>query len=154
MDSILEDAILYQDAAIEQLFDTPLLIRIINLAHKFCVSINEDETTKESKQLAFFDQAYQLFGLTEAVIDDISRDIQADIKTAAQSLGVELDESLSQIDNSEEYSLFLASRVKNIAIGASTQNTTKSDKPQQIISNLMQNIHIVFGNLSFHPTYQ
>jgi len=145
MDSILEDAILYQDAAIEQLFDTPLLIRIINLAHKFCVSINEDETTKESKQLAFFDQAYQLFGLTEAVIDDISRDIQADIKTAAQSLGVELDESLSQIDNSEEYSLFLASRVKNIAIGASTQNTTKSDKPQQIISNLMQNIHIVFG---------
>jgi signal transduction histidine kinase/HD-like signal output (HDOD) protein len=149
MDSILEDAILYQDAPIEQLFDTPLLIRIINLAHKFSFSISHHESNQENNneknQLVFIDQAYQLFGLTQATIEDISRDIQSDIKTAAQSLGIELDENISQIDNSEEYSLFLASRVKNIAIGASTQNITKTDNPQQIISNLMQNIHIVFG---------
>lgn len=145
MDSVLEDAVLYQDAPIEQLFDTPLLIRIINLAHKFCLKVKTKESNKENTQLNFIDQAYQLFGLTQAVMDDIECAIKADIKNAAQSLGVELGESNSQIDNNEEYSLFLAARVKNIAISGCTQNIKKESKPEKIISNLMQNIHIVFG---------
>jgi signal transduction histidine kinase/HD-like signal output (HDOD) protein len=149
MESLLDDAVLYQDSHVDELFDTPLLIRIINLAHKFSIlfSVNNGnaERNKDTDKLLFIDHAYQLFGLTQAVIEDTFNSIQSDIVNAAKSLGVELDENKEKIDNNEEYSLFLAARVKNIAISASSKNEKEENKPNRIISNLMQNIHIIFG---------
>ncbi|MFK5986376.1 MAG: HDOD domain-containing protein [Pseudomonadota bacterium] len=150
MNSMLEDAVLYQDATIEQLYDSPLLIQLINLSHKFCLQASSN--SGEAK--LFTDQVYQLFNLTEAVISDLADSIQADVKNAAAGLGVNLNERATQISNSEEYSLQLASRVKNIALGASLVSTTAATTQQQpqeekqaeqIVYKLMQNIHIVFG---------
>ncbi|MFK5893025.1 MAG: ATP-binding protein, partial [Pseudomonadota bacterium] len=78
-------------------------------------------------------------------IEDIFNNIQTDISYAAKSLGVKLDNNDKKIDNSEEYSLFLAARVKNIALHGSVQKEKQETQPNQIISNLMQNIHIIFG---------
>ncbi len=146
MKSMLNDAILYQDAAIDDLFDTPLLIRIINLAHKFSLRFRNLEQNKDSDKLLFIEQSYQLFGLTQAVIEDVFSNVQTDVKNAVKSLGVKLDSDSVQINNNELYILLLAARVKNIAISASSQgNEIQENKPKQIISNLMQNIHIIFG---------
>jgi len=140
-ESMLEDAILYQEAEIEHLFDTPLLIRIINLAHRFGIQMS----TADCDKPAFFAQGYQLFGLTEAVVEDLCLEIQTDIKHAAQALGVELDDVQGEILNQGEYSLSLAAHVKEIAISGSLDSAENQAKPQQVIRNVMQNLHIIFG---------
>lgn len=148
-ESMLEDAILYQEADVEHLFDTPLLIRIVNLAHRFGVQM----TLAESDKPLFFDQAFKLFGLTQASIEQVFQEIQEDIKATADGLGVELSDDHLQIVNQQQYSLSLASQVKDIAMsGAINLDSTSAsnsaptdDKPEQIVSNIMQNFHILFG---------
>jgi len=140
-ESMLEDAILYQSAPIEHLFDTPLLIRIINLAHRF----GQQMTDIEGDKPEFFQQSFQLFGLTQGVIEDLFKEIQSDIEHTAKGLGVETNNNHSEILNQDEFSLNLAAKVKNIAIQGSLSSSHDKNDPEQIIVNVMQNFHVMFG---------
>lgn len=132
------DAIRYQREPAEAILDTPRLVRLINFSHK----LSEGKLPPES----LYQEAGQLFGLSQPVIEDLLVGVKEEVAQAAAGLGIELEDGDCFYADSEEVRLELARKVREFALlDGARQNMAGSDDLEQMLEAVMQDINLLFG---------
>ncbi|MGR9114142.1 MAG: HDOD domain-containing protein [Gammaproteobacteria bacterium] len=148
--SYMADAVLYQNKPAQSVLDSPALVKLINLAAQLSM-INS------KNQQNIFERAYLLFGLNQAIVEEILADTKTQVETTAGSLGLSgtgSDASGSGLRNRQDernaIQKRLADHVKNIGlIGAISQSNEIPAKLAKVIAQIQRDLNILFG---FHTS--
>ncbi len=135
--TILSDAILYQRESVGQLAGAPVLVQIINLAHK----LSEPSFNKEE----VFDEVAELFDLNHAVLEDLLEKSLAEVKHSAQAMGVNISGGTAAHQDNESAQIKLAEHIRTIALSSSLQKTTEHHSEKGLFESIMQNLNVLFG---------
>jgi len=146
LDSFLSDAVLFQREPAESILDTPRLVKLINFAHKLA--------QRSESQEKLFEEADLLFGLSQALLEDLFDDVDAQVQQSAKAMGISLDVEKSREDeataaekaDSERVRLELAKQVRNIALlgGVRGQLGDEGDL-DSTIQVILQDLNILFS---------
>ncbi|MGR8929379.1 MAG: HDOD domain-containing protein [Gammaproteobacteria bacterium] len=146
--TFMGDAVLYQRQAVDSISDSPHIVKLINLAAKL-TNIN---TTNEQ---LLFEQAYSLFGLNQALIEEMLADTKAEVGTLGGALGLsavgpkEADDSDSVrkwLQSRQETQQRLAEHVQNISlVGAAGQAKEIPLQTAETLATIQRNFTLLFG---------
>ncbi|MBF0265728.1 MAG: HDOD domain-containing protein, partial [Gammaproteobacteria bacterium] len=100
-DTLLADAIYYQNASLAQLIDADPIIKIIHIAKQFGQLDQENESTK----LNFYKNIYEIFSLNHGIVENLITDILDEIKQTAESLNIRYEKNLLAVKYDETYTL-------------------------------------------------
>lgn len=154
-DSMLGDAILYQRESAQQMIGTPLLLQVINLAHKLALlndpSLNSSADTAhvlDSKE-SVFKEAASVFGLNQALLEEMLLNSHSEFLKTAEKMGITVsDNNEIELDH-ENVQLALADNVRTIALSRSLQQMyscrLEGRSEKELIEQIIQNLKVVFG---------
>jgi len=140
--SFVSDALLYQNEPAERLLDSPRLVRLINFTHKLAAPDTDRSLLHKEAEL--------LFGLTPSVIDHLQKDIETQVQTSAEGLGIELNwDSAGQPDiqvETEDVRLELARRVRDFALLSGINLESENEQElQKFLNTVLIQLRILFG---------
>ena len=146
LDSFLSDAVLFQREPAESILDTPRLVKLINFAHKLA--------QRSEPQEKLFEEADLLFGLSQALLEDLFDDVDTQVQQSAKAMGIPLTVEKSREEeaaatekaDSERVRLELAKQVRNIALlgGVRGQLGDEGDL-DSTIQGILQDLNILFS---------
>ena len=144
--SFMADAVLYQNKPAQSILDSPPLVKLINLATQL-------SKIDAKNQQNLFEQAYLLFGLNQALVEEMLSDIKTQVEITAGSLGLSSSspEKLGngiqkQQEGRNAIQKRLADHVKNIGLlGAISQSSEIPVKLAKVIAMIQRDLSIVFG---------
>jgi len=136
-DSFIGDAIYFQNADPERILDSSHLIKLINLSQKLTHhGFHADEAAEA---------AFKLFGLNQAVLDDISAPITDAVRDTAQTYGIELGQKKPVNLDNQDIRIQLAKRVKGFALLHGTAKATSDDEHKTTAwEDIARNLKILF----------
>lgn len=144
--SFMADAVLYQNKPAQAILDSPQLIKLLNLAAQLCRIDALDEQS-------VYEQAYLLFGLNQALIEEMLSGVKTQVETLAGSLGLPIT-GMKTADRGgrnlqEERNITqkrLAEHVKNIGlIGATRPSGEIPVKLAKVIALIQRDLNVLFG---------
>lgn len=131
-DSFFSDAILFQREAAEDIFDSPPLIRLINLAHKLV----EDDIDEAD----LLTEADRLFGLSEDALSGLKQEVQADLQVIRTHYGYAQDDSKPAVYD-EKARRALGIHVRDAALAGCINEATIESSPWPL---LLRDFSIIF----------
>lgn len=131
-DSFVSDAVLFQRETAEAVFDSPPLVRLLNLSHKLMNGGVSDQR--------LFEEADRLFGLSEDVLLTLKQEAQDELQETLTSYGFDAHDEHPAVDD-EQARMSLGRHVRDAAL-AGTLGHTDSDNPWPFI---VRDFHILFG---------
>ena len=135
--SLLSDAVLYQREPAEQLIGAPHLVQLLNLAHKLAEPL-DDKT-------GVFEDVAKVFDLNQSVLADLLKKSNSEVKKAARSLSVSINDDNSIESDNEEVQIKLAENVRTIALSSTPQQSGFYRTEQELFEGIMNNLRILFG---------
>lgn len=131
-ESFLSDAVLFQRESADAVFDSPPLVRLINLSHKLI------EGGVSDQQL--LDEADRLFGLGGDVLEELKSQALQELQATLVSYGFEQDDRSPAVDD-EQARMALGRQVRDAAL-AGTLIHGMNGTPWQVI---LRDFDILFG---------
>jgi signal transduction histidine kinase len=138
LQSFLDDALLYQHEATDNILDCSHLVKLVNLASQLSYS----GENLENKTLV---RADTLFGLNQAIIEALVLKAKDQAAIAAQSLGISLP-SLKTGEQTQDNQLALAERIKQAALfGGGLEPMPETPDMIATMQQLQRDLDIVFS---------
>lgn len=131
--SFAGDAVLFQREPATALYDSPPLVKIINLSHKL--------TQGRMSRQHLLEEGDRLFGLNADILDDLTRQVAQELQQILSSYGFEPDDRQPATD-SEQARMALGGHVRNAAMTRGIESDISDDSPWE---TLLRNFTIVFG---------
>jgi signal transduction histidine kinase/HD-like signal output (HDOD) protein len=137
LQSFLDDAILYQHEPVDNILDCSQLVKLINLASQLAGKL-------DNKTLA---RADNLFGLNQAVIEELVHSAKENAAKAAQSLGIVLPLPSPQSNNqTQDHQRALAERIKQAALfGGVLEPMPETPDMIATMQQIQRDLDLVFG---------
>ncbi|HBA66066.1 MAG TPA: hypothetical protein DCZ48_07800 [Methylococcaceae bacterium] len=142
----LADAVLYQNRASSAILDSPALVKLINLAAQLSRFDNQNSAV-------VYAEAHALFGLGQAILDEIAIDVKKQVEQTAGSLGIAVAKPedgttiiRAKLEERNVIQKRLGKHAKDLAfLGAIARNNDFSEQFDKILSVLLRNLNILFG---------
>ncbi|PKM37263.1 MAG: hypothetical protein CVV06_06750 [Gammaproteobacteria bacterium HGW-Gammaproteobacteria-10] len=142
----LADAVLYQNRASSAILDSPALVKLINLAAQLSRFDNQNSAVN-------YAEAHALFGLGQAILDEIAIDVKKQVEQTAGSLGIAVAKPedgttiiRAKLEERNVIQKRLGKHAKDLAfLGAIARNNDLSEQFDKILSVLLRNLNILFG---------
>ncbi|MGR9051068.1 MAG: HDOD domain-containing protein [Gammaproteobacteria bacterium] len=146
--TFMADAVLYQLQPAESILDSPPIVKLVNVAAKLCNITAQNEQT-------LFEQAYLLFGLNQAMVEDMLADMKVQVDALAGSLGLstvgpeepgDSDSVKKWLQNRHDTQQRLAEHVQNISlIGAIGHAKDIPLQASETVAAIQRDFAILFG---------
>ena len=137
MTSIVNDAVKYHHAPIEDIQEAHHLVKIINLANILTSS------TEHNQQL-ILDCSENLFDLSEPIIKDIISNSLQEVTKIAKSLGIDIGNDASS-EQDELKQVELAQEVRDLALVQSSKLPFQIEEGNAIYASIQKCLMILFG---------
>lgn len=151
LESLMADAVLYQNEPVDKLQEAHQLVKIIHLANLCC-----DATDAGLSDLTIV-AAQQLFDFNHELISELVREAGAHVDEAARSMGIIIDRvnqskpghgvaDSASLSVDELKQVELADRVRNIAlIDGFRQQLSRSATEKEVFRTIQKGLNILFG---------
>lgn len=146
--TFMADAVLYQQQATDAILDSPPLVKLVNLAAK----LSKINTANEQ---LLFEQAYSLFGLNQALVEEMLADMKEEVDKLAGSLGLssagpkepgDSDSVRKWLQSRQETQQRLAEHVQNISLmGAIGQAKETPLQAPEVFASIQRDFGVLFG---------
>ncbi|MBT2988784.1 MAG: hypothetical protein B6D72_11320 [gamma proteobacterium symbiont of Ctena orbiculata] len=138
LQSFLADAVLFQQEPAENILDCSHLVKLVNLASK----LSDDPEKLENETL---ERADTLFGLNQAIVEELIGQAKETAAKAAQSLGIALPSEKSK-DQSQQHQEALAERVKQAALfGGGLEPMPETPDMVTTLQQIQRDLDLLFG---------
>ncbi len=142
----IADAVLYQNKTSPAILDSAALVKLINLAAKLSRFEKQDSA-------AIYAEAHALFGLGQALLDEIAIEVKKQVEQTAGSLGIavakpEDDTTIirAKLEERNAIQKRLGKHAKDLAfLGAIARNNDLSEQFDKILTILLRDLNILFG---------
>jgi len=145
LESFMEDAILFQGEAVNEIREAHNLVKLVYLANQMSQqygSLSDDA----------FLCAKSLFDLEHGILEQITAEVAEEVVAAASALNIDIGQADGQVgdEDSLDMQVELADRVRNVAylssfkaMPAASAGTDSSE--QTVLLRLQQSLNILFG---------
>jgi len=142
----LADAVLYQNKTSPAILDSSILVKLINLAAQL------SRFDKQNSAVVYA-EAHALFGLGQAILDEIAGDVKKQVEQTAGSLGIAIAKPedgttiiRAKLEERNAIQKRLGKHTKDLAfLGAIARNNDLSEQFDKILTTLLRDLNILFG---------
>lgn len=142
----LTDAVLYQNSASSAILDSPALVKLVNLAARL------SRFNKQNSSVVYA-EVHALFGLGQAILDEIALDVKKQVEQTAGSLGIAAAKPedgttiiRAKLEERNAIQQRLGKHAKDLAfLGAIARNNDLSEQFDKILTTLLRDLNILFG---------
>lgn len=130
-DSFASDALLLREAPLEQVADSPLLVRLVNVSCALANCVRSD-----SEQQAFLDAASHVLGLSQRGIAELWQLAQRDVRDVLLSYGFEGNDPAPRVDD-EQARIALGRHVRDAALAGMLIQVNDKSAWQAVLDNFL-----------------